>query len=83
MSLIRLREHINLLRQERHDKIKRQDLLQDLKIISTQEISGNLAMLGPSGKKVALEGVEFAGRGPEMCLCDKPQPLARLNLCRC
>lgn len=83
MSLICWREHINLPRQERYDKIKRQDLLQDLKIISTQEISGNLGMLGSSGKKTALGGVEFAGREPEMFLYDKTQPLAKLNLCRC
>lgn len=65
MSLIRWREHINLPRQERYDKIKRQDFLQYLKII-TQEISGNLGMLGSSGKKTVLGGVEFAGREPEM-----------------
>lgn len=51
MSLMGLREHINLPRQERYDKIKHQDLLQDIKTISTQEVTGHLGMLGTRGKK--------------------------------
>lgn len=77
-----MREHINLPGQGRYDKLKRRNSLQDLKIISAQEISGNLGMLGISGKKAALGGVEFSGREPEMFSYDKTQPLARLNLDR-
>lgn len=50
------------------------DLLQDIKIVSTQEISGNSGMLSSSGKKT-VGGAEFGGREPGMSLCDKTQLL--------
>ena len=50
------------------------DLLQDIKIVSTQEISGNSGILGSSGKKTAgRSGV--LGREPGMFLCDRTQQL--------